>query len=269
MVGQVRWKRDTYYHDPWSLDERHVTMLGVAFQNSFGTNDIRYLVHASDGSVVYLADARECVTYLKNMLPPRRLETLAVSGENGAAKSMRFYLNRFLLGAVLSGELHIQFGTISYSLFSDSESDVLLWRDRLEEVVGHLRQRGISGALAKASMYPVRWILAALLLIGALFILGTTSALEIAPESWLTVWVRNHADKFYFINTTLGAVLMSAPLLLRWLYPFAVVRLGPEGHSFARLETRRMVFFRYIFLAAIIGVGAIIVFETWIRHWIE
>lgn len=269
MVGRVRWKRDAYYHDPWSLEERHITMLGDAFQKSLGTSDISYLVHASDGSVVYLANANECVTYLKNMLPPRRVETLAVSGESGTTKSMRFYLNRFLLGAVLAGELHIQFGTVSYSLFSDSENDVPLWFGRLEDVVGHLRQRGFSGALAKASMYPVRWIMAALVLIGALFVLGAVSELEIVPANWLTMWVRNHADKYYFIDTTLGAALVFAPLLLRWLYPFAVVRLGSEGRSVARLEARRMVFFRYIFLAAIVGVAAIIVFETWIKHWIE
>jgi hypothetical protein len=263
VVVRVTYKRENFFHFPWALEARHIEQLGDLLRSYLGEGRSNYQVQCNDGSIVHFSDRTECVKYLSNMPAPKRLENLAIFGDDGGAKSVKVYLNRFLLGAILAGELHVQFGTASYYVSSASNDDVIAKRDQIEGILNDLRQSGRVGVLAKASMHPVWWIVFALVASFLLFVLSGSAELEVAPEGTLTYWLRNHSQQFYIMLTIVSAVLVFLPYALRSVYPYTIVRIGAEGRRIARLETLRMVIFRYIVLAFVVGIACIYAYEHW------
>jgi hypothetical protein len=246
------------------MEAKHIDRFSDLLVNSLGATVTRYHVATSDGRSVRLDSGAECVKYLQQLSHGTRMLTLTVGGESGPSQAIKIIVNRLLLGAVIAGELAIQFGTVSYSIAAASSNELYAWRAKTDEAIGHIRQRGVPGRLATISMFPTYWIVAAILVYLLAFILGGLAQFELIQRNAATVWIRDHSNLYAVLCLAVTAVLIGLPWLLRWLYPYAVLKIGWEAEESAKLEDRRKSFLWGVVVALLVGIaGGIAVEVIW------
>jgi len=262
-MATEEWNVERNHVWPWSMEPKHIDLLSSLLVNSIGATRTRYQVATSDGRSVRFESQAECVKYLEELPRGTRMLTLVVGGEGERSQAIKIIVNRLLLSAVIAGELAIQFGTVSYSIAATSSNELYAWRAKTDEAIDHVRQRGRSGLLARASMFPTYWIVTAILAYLVAILIGGLSQFELIPPNVATVWIRNHSDLYGILCAAVTIVLIIVPWLLRWLYPYAVLKIGWEAEESAKLEDRRKNFLWVIVVGLLVGIAGSVVVEIW------